>query len=394
MKKELIIGMVFIGCFGLLAAQKPEKIYSVAKVVKPHEYYIQQAELWWKVIEKDKTNEEAWHNYYKANRYCCFTYKGLNSFDGHRNDGWVKESPYLKELDEIVDLIGKNIPDTYTYYSLQKMGYPSDDVMFAAMQKAYQLNPDNSEIYDSFVTYYDMKGNLDKRKEFDEKIFQANAISSGLLTYNYNVLMSIKRNGIILTFGDNDTFPMWVLQDALNIRNDVIVLNISLLCDSSYRIMVFKKLNMPNFSKNYKDGSTSESEKDIIDFIFKNKPSSRSLYVGLPAWKQMKEYENNLYLEGLALEYSTDNIDNIALLKNNFENKYALDYVKNRFEYDISSDIVNSMNINYLPGIFKLYEHYTLSGDLTHAQKMKELGLLIAQKGGQEWLDKASQIFK
>jgi hypothetical protein len=118
------------------------------------------------------------------------------------------------------------------------------------------------------------------------------------------------------------------------------------------------------------------------------------LYIVLPASKQIKGYEKNIYLVGLALEYSTENIDNIASLINNFENKYALNYLENTFVYDISSELANKMNINYLPSIFKLYEHYTLSGDLTNANKMKDLGLLIAQKGGQEWLNKASTILK
>ena len=47
--------------FSNIEAQQPEKIYSIAKVDKPHEYYVQQAELWWKAIEKDKTNEDAWY---------------------------------------------------------------------------------------------------------------------------------------------------------------------------------------------------------------------------------------------------------------------------------------------------------------------------------------------
>jgi len=394
MRKIIIISLTFIGYFGSLSAQKPEKIYSIAKVDKPHEYYVQQAEVWWKVIEKDKTNEEAWFNYYKANRYSLMTFKDIDRFDGHRNDGWVKESPYLKELDEIVDLIEKNIPNTFTYYRLKKMGYPSNETMFDALQKAYKINPDNPDIYDSFVTYYEMSGDNSKRKEFDEKLYKANEISSGFLAYGYNVLLTLKPNGIIMTFGDNDTYPLWILQDAMNIRPDVIVVNVPLLTDSSYRKIIFKKLNVPNFSKEYKDGSTTESEKEIVDYLIKNSSKTLSLYIGLPAWKQMKEYENNLYLVGLALEYSTENIDNIALLKNNFENNYALDYIKNRFEYDMSASIVERMNINYLPGIFKLYEHYKLSGDLTHAQKMKELGLLIAQKGGKEWYDKALAILK
>jgi hypothetical protein len=63
-------------------------------------------------------------------------------------------------------------------------------------------------------------------------------------------------------------------------------------------------------------------------------------------------------------------------------------------EYDISSNEADRINVNYLPAIFKLYRHYTLNGDLTKSHRMKELGMLIAQKGGKEWLDKATSIFR
>ena len=407
MKKIVLLFILFVVFTGIISAQKPEKIYSIAKVYKPHSYFVQQAELWWKEIEKNKTDENAWNNYYRANRYCMLTY---DSSDGSQSAEWVKENPILKDPDEIFKLIEKNIPNTFTYYRYKKMGYPSDTEMFHALSKAYQINPGNPEIYDSFVTYYEMKGDTEKRKEFNEKIYYANQISAGFLAYGYNVLTSMKPGGIILTFNDNDTFPLWLLQDVLNIRTDITVLNTSLLMDPEYGQAVFKKLNMPDASEEYAQEGIVHREKDIVNFIFKNKPASRSLYVGLPAWKQMSaskqtngyvsaskqinEYEKNLYLVGLVLEYSTGNIDNIASLKNNFENNYALDYVRNRFEYDISAELVDRMNINYLPGIFKLYEHYNLSGDLTNAKKMKDLGLLIAQKGGQGWLDKAMTLLK
>ena len=207
-------------------------------------------------------------------------------------------------------------------------------------------------------------------------------------------MISSKQNGIIITFGDNDTFPLWMLQDALGVRQDVTVLNVSLLTIPEYREKIFTKMKIAPFPDFNSNKSSALNTEDLVKYIFNNKPINLPIYIGLPAWEQFKEYEKNLYLEGLVLEYSKENIDNTALLKNNFENKYALDYLENRFEYDISSEVVDRMNINYLPGIFKLYEHYNLSGDLIRAQKMKELGLLIAQKGGKEWYDKATKIFK
>lgn len=377
-----------------LNAQGPETVYSIAKVDKPHEWYVKQAEQWWKEIQKNNKNENAWFNYFKANRYACMTYKDINAFDGHNNDGWISESKYLMKAEDIMKQVEQYIPDTYTSNSLKVYGYSSEDESLKYILRAYEIDSTRPEAMDGLVTYYETHGDLEKRKEFNLKWYHTNDLSSGFLAYNYNVLMTVKPNGVLLTFGDNDTYPMWMLQDALGIRPDVTVLNIPLLADQNYRNIMFRKLNIQLFTKEYPDGWSSESEKEIMDYIIKNKPQILPLYIGLPAWKQIKEYENNLYLVGLALEYSNESIDNIALLKNNFENKYALDYLENRFEYDISAGMVDRTNINYLPGIFKLYEHYSLSGDIAHAQKMKELGFIVAQKGGQDWYNKALSILK
>lgn len=388
MKKITLTFLVLIG-FLIGNSQKPEEIYSIIKVNKPHSFFVTQAKLWWEVTQKDKKNENAWYNYFKANRYAKMTYKQKDTGIAYNSKEWLKESKYLMSADEIKKLISKNIPNTFIYFLVMESDCNNNKKKLEYLQKAYKLQPNNPVIYDEMVVAYEIDGNIIKRKEINNLWHKTNSISSGLLNYNFNVLMSMKQNSVILTFGDNDTYPIWMLQDALGIREDITLLNLSLMLIPEYRNRKFKELNI----KQVPSTTVFNKYEEVAEYILINKPKDLPMYIATTSWTSFSKFEDNLYLEGLVLEYSEENLDNIAILSNNFENNYALDYIMHKFDYDMSTSIINRFNINYLPGIIKLYRHYTLSGEKEKALKYKELGLFIAEKAGNEWKNKTTKIF-
>ena len=385
MSYHIIKKTVFIILLALFQKEaQAQQLLPVKKItVEYHDstWYKNQKELWQKEISKNKKNESSWLNYFMASRYYYAT----------TNTSWKISN---EKMTLLLNEMNKAIPKSFTYNLCKgwHMGVWDKDG-FPYILEAYRLNPQHPFVLDELIVRYEVYGPEEKRKEICKKYFRTNDASYGLLNYNYNVLASLEKNAILFTTGDNDSYPIWILQDEFGFRTDVLLLNINLAAIDSYREMKLKNagINLPkaiqDSIKVYEDETPERRtfmEKNIVRILSEN--SDRPVYVGLTCGGEdfMKSIKDKLYLVGLASKYSNERIDNIAFLKRNYEQNFLLDYLKIDLQIDERAAIVKWCNQNYVTPFVSLYKHYTTAGDMQKAQQIKAQIEKIAKESSRE----------
>ena len=371
--------ILFLSCnLGQSQQAKPEKVYRIVYEWKSNEWYQEQAQLWKQEIERDPTNPDAWYNYYNANRYAYF------------EDFATEEKQRI--LNKIIEDMGQAIPETYEYYLLKYWNtYDIHDITL--IKKAYELQPQRPDSYYPFITHYEIKGQKDYLNEFCQKLYDSKDIAPWLLNYNYNVLMSTEGDAILFTNGDNDTYPVWLLQNTHGIRTDVTVLNISLAATEEYLKRKLKaldiSLDITELKRRAKAQETGEFSKtrfvqELAKELLETYPNI-PIYFALTVYQDViKSMREDLYIVGLAYQYTDKRIDNLALIKKNLERNFRLDYLEHDWyqEQYSGNKIKNSMHMNYVIPMVMLADHYQMSAEKIKSKEWSELALRLARDAG------------
>lgn len=371
---RIVLILIFSLGLNLIHAQsttQAEPQLSFAKEVRPNSYYVAQAELWWDEVQKDKSSETAWFNYWRACRNAHGSANWKNDF--------LKKSPDLKLGKDIIALIEEHIPNTFTHYYLKGADAGISPEGSEYLIKAYAMNPDYQGISGNMISYATAVHNDKLRKEVNQHWFKKNDWSHGIMSYSYNVLASTAPNAIIFTQGDNDTYPLWMLQDAKEIRTDIWVINIDFLLMESYREPIFEELGIPPFTlENINLDEYEQNWGNVMKHILAHYEDTRPLYLAMtidPRWYE--GFEDKFSPVGLTLKFGESQTDltkkNITLL----EQEFLLDYLKVGLTYDITQERVAEMNMNYLKTFTSVHDFYLEKGKIKEAEAIRELALGI-----------------
>jgi hypothetical protein len=322
-------------------------------------WYGSQAEAWRQAVELDKTNADAWFNYYKSSRY-----GGMNK----------------SELDQIVAGMNANIPNTFETHYVNYIHSDRDLSKGSELMQAYLLNPNRKELYKELAVYFTLKNDKDNLVNTLKKWSTIGDIPQSLMDYGYNLLNTVPQQGILVTDGEYDTYPLWVLQASKNHRTDVKVLNIDLLKNEAYKERICQEFGLTCYGSAF-------SRPAFIQNLVNNNPGKVFYFSYTVNSAALEPIESGLLNEGLAFRYNTDpNYDYTTRLENNWELVYKTDYLQQAAggNDQFSSGKMRSLNLNYVSSGLELYDLYQAKGEKDKAGKLYELLLKLAKAAGKE----------
>ena len=221
--------LVLLWCVGcsekIRAVQRPEKIVSLREVVYDKPTYQKLATLW-KEYYDAYPSEDAYANWMYATRYAG-----------------AKE--YESLLAEGVEKYPAN-PTLLYLKSMTKHGKADDLEGLTLLERAVELDPSYMDPWFGLLTHYLQRGDMEKLDVALRRILESGVIGNEVMDYSYNMLACLDKDAILITNGDNDTFPGWILMRIIGYRPDVRIVNRSLLNTDWYPFLLVKD-NVPTF---------------------------------------------------------------------------------------------------------------------------------------------------
>lgn len=204
---------------------RPEEIKSMRLVVYDKPTYAKLAEQWKEYYEAFPS-EYAYAHWMRAADY-------------------ADDSSYWKLLDKGLKKYPAN-PTLLYLKSLERAGSHDNTEARGYLERAASLDPGFIDPWFALIPNY-----MDVRDEerFNlalRRILESGVIADEVFDFNFNMISALEPNAILITNGDNDTFPGWILSRILKFRPDVTVVNRSLLNTGWYPLYVIEQ-GLPRF---------------------------------------------------------------------------------------------------------------------------------------------------
>lgn len=247
------------------------------------------------------------------------------------------------------------------------------DEAITLLERAREVAPDYEEGLTTLAVIHLRRGELEKSERVFQTIFDQRTIHQPLQDYAYNMLVGLPHGAIIVTNGDNDTFPALALQAGMHFREDVIVINRHLLGIEAYADAIFSRYPSIRPSGVVRKEKNKHRASALLEKIVAERKAPVYIAVTVPA--EDLNIGAGLMQEGLGRRCSKEGLgaEEAARL---FLDLYRLDSATDwNIAWDLIPSISNMMR-NYVIGMIRLAQRDDVRVDAR--ERLLEKALEIA----------------
>jgi len=201
-------------------------------------------------------------------------------------------------------------------------------------------------------------GRLDDADDVFETEFKQNMIPGPLQDFAYNMLVGLPEGAVLITAGDNDTFPPLALQAGMGFRRDVAVINKSLLTLPEYGEALFKRYPAIKPGDKIKHEEHLPFNQTVIKRLVYDQDSP--VYFVATAFSTFPGFEPDITLEGFNMFISKAGKtadESAALILDTYRLDSATDW---KYPWSLRPQIGKLMR-NYVSAMIKLSETDNIS---------------------------------
>jgi hypothetical protein len=184
--------------------------------------------------------------------YAAETYAQLDSLWERYNEAYPSEDAYANWM------YAARYAGNARYRTLLEEGarrYPANPVLLylrsmlqhgqrenleaqTLLERAVELDPTFMDPWFSLVIHYMGRDEKEKVSVALRKILESGIIADEVMDYSYNMFACLEKDAILVTNGDNDTYPGWILTRVVGHRPDIRLVNRSLLNTEWYPLVL------------------------------------------------------------------------------------------------------------------------------------------------------------